>query len=320
MLSSPPRRAMQETGAGTTEAGGVRVAAEAPYRRAIVVANPIAGRGQGRSAALELEQGLKSLGAATELYLTVGRGDAWHWLRSRRRDADLVVAIGGDGTVREVLGGLVDPDVPVGILPLGTANVLAAELGLPRDVHRAIEIFARKRTTPIDVATVNGVLCYLVMGVGFDGHTVREIEARRSGPITRLVYGPAILRALRRYDEPRLEVEIDGERVDGGPFGLVLASNIRRYGGFMRLSPKGRIDDGRFEVYLFRGASPARLMGHLVRGVAGRLVGKSCLVVPARRLRVTSEQPVPVQVDGDSAGETPVDLVVSNVQYKIIVP
>lgn len=311
---------MEGHGTSTAALEGVRVGSEAPYRRAIVVANPIAGRGQGRSAALELEEGLKSLGAATEVYLTVGRGDAWHWLRARRRDPDLVVAIGGDGTVREVLSGLVDPDVPVGILPLGTANVLATELGLPRDVHRAIEIFARKRSTQIDVATVNGRLCFLVMGVGFDGHAVRELEARRSGPITKFVYGPAILRALRRYAEPHLEVEIDGERVEGGPFGLVLASNIRRYGGFLPLSHEGRIDDGCFEVYMFRGASPARLVGHVVRGVAGRLVGKSCLALPARRLRVASPTPVPVQVDGDSAGETPVDLVVSTTQYKVIVP
>ncbi len=303
---------------GIAEEDGI--ADGAPYRRAIVVANPIAGRGKGGAAARELAEGLKSLGAATDVHLTEGRGDAWHFLRSLERDVDLVVAVGGDGTVGEVLNGLVDPEVPVGILPLGTANVLAAELSLPRDVHRALEIFAAGRTTAIDVAHVNATLSFLVVGVGYDAIAVRDVESRRDGPITKLTYALAVLRALSGYREPRLEVEIDGEPVEGGPFGLVLASNITNYGGFLKLSPEGRLDDGRFDVYLFRGASPVRLVGHAVRGVLGRLIGKSCLVRPARSLRVTSDEPVPVQVDGDSAGETPIDLVVSDVQYKILVP
>jgi diacylglycerol kinase (ATP) len=307
---------------GAVSSGATRLDRDAPYRRAIVVANPVAGRGKGRAAALELEEGLKRMGASTGVYLTEGRGDAWHFLRSMEEDVDLVVAVGGDGTIGEILHGLVDPEVPVGILPLGTGNILAAELGLPRDVHRALEIFERKKTARIDVATVNGNLrSFLVVGVGFDGYAVREVAARRTGPISKLSYLPAALRALGDYREPSLEVEIDGEPVEGGPFGLVLASNINHYGGFMRLSPEGRPDDGRFEVYLFRGGSPFRLAGHAARGVFGRLLGKSCLVRPARRLRVTSEEPVPVQVDGDAAGETPVHLEVEHdVQYRILVP
>lgn len=302
------------------DAEPMRLQADAPFRRALVVANPIAGRGKGGAAAEELARGLRKLGATTEIHLTAGRGDAWHWLRSADRKADLVVAVGGDGTVGEVLHGLVDTEVPVGILPLGTANVLAAELHLPRDVDRALEIIARKRAATIDVATVNGMLSFLVMGVGFDGRAVHEVAARRRGPITKLAYATAVVRALAGYREPRLEAEIDGEPVEGGPFGLVLCSNITHYGGFMRLSPEGRLDDGRFDVYLFRSATPFGLVGHAVRGVLGRLIGEACLVRSARHLRVTSDAPVPVQVDGDPAGETPVELEVGDRQYRILVP
>lgn len=320
-MQHPRSDGARSNGAGPHEDDRARrVLSEAPFRRAVVVANPIAGRGKGRSAAEELGEGLRALGAETEVFLTSGRDDAWHFLRSHEGEVDLVVAIGGDGTVREVLNGLVDPDVPVGILPLGTANVLAAELGLPRDVHRALEVFARGRVVPIDVATVGGKLAFMVMGVGFDGLAVREVEAHRKGPITKLVYGPAILRALRGYTPPELEVEVDGERVPGGPFGLVLVSNLARYGGFMRLSPRSRMDDGRFEVYLLRGGSPLALAGHALRGVAGRLEGKRCVVRQARSVRVTAKRPAPVQVDGDYAGETPIELSVSDLQYRVLVP
>jgi YegS/Rv2252/BmrU family lipid kinase len=299
--------------------GASPVHADAPFRRALVVANPIAGRGQGASVACELSEGLKRLGARTQVYLTTGPGDAWHWLRSEGAGADLVVAVGGDGTLREVLDGLVDPEVPVGLVPMGTANALAAELDLPRDVHHALEVFARKRTTPLDVATVNGTLSFLVTGVGFDGRCVREVDARRNGPITKLAYGPAVLRALRGYRAPELSVEIDGERLDE-TFGLVLASNITHYGGFLRLAGEGRLDDGHFEVYLFRGVSAVGLAAHALRGVLGRLVGRSCEVRRAKRLRVSSDEPVPFQVDGDYGGETPVELTVSETQYRLLLP
>src|SRR5688572_12857720 len=88
------------------------------FRRALVVANPIAGRGRARAAARELAIGLEQLGVASELYFTTARGDARLWLRARARDHDLVVAVGGDGTVSEVLDGLVDRSVPIAILPM----------------------------------------------------------------------------------------------------------------------------------------------------------------------------------------------------------
>jgi diacylglycerol kinase (ATP) len=266
-----------------------------------------------------MAEGLRSLGASTRVHLTRGRGDAWHWLRASPSECDLVVAIGGDGTLREVLAGLVDPETPVGILPLGTANALATELDLPRDVHRALEIIAGRRVARLDAATVNGSLSILVTGVGFDARVVHELEARRSGPITMLSYGPAVARALRGYRSPRLEVELDGARLEG-TFGLVLASNVNHYARFMRLDPSGRLDDGQFEVFLFRGTSPVGLMRHALRGMIGRLAGRSCESRAARNLRVTSEEPVPYQVDGDYAGETPVELTLSGLQFRILVP
>jgi YegS/Rv2252/BmrU family lipid kinase len=299
--------------------GAAPVRTDVPYRRALIVANPIAGNGKGASVAGELGEALKRLGASTRVHVTRAAGDAWHWLRSEGAGADLVVAVGGDGTLREVLGGLVDPEVPVGVLPMGTANALAAELGLPRDVDRALEVLARGRTTRLDVATVNDSLSFLVTGVGFDARTVREVEARRDGPITKLAYGPAVLRALRGYRPPSLSVEIDG-RARSERFGLVLASNIGHYGGFLRLASGSRLDDGRFDVYLFPEAGAAGLAAHALRGMLGRLVGRSCEMVPARRLRVTSDDPVPFQVDGDYGGVTPVELSVSDTQYRVLIP
>jgi len=290
-----------------------------PYRRALVVANPVSGRGRGAKAAQEVAEGLKRAGVPAELLLTARRGDAFTRLRCLEPDTDLVVSVGGDGTLREVLEGLVDPETPVLPIPFGTANVLAVELGLPRDVHHALEILRRKKLARLDVARVNDHLSFLVTGVGFDGMLVRELERRRSGAISRWHYLGALARLAPRYRPPRLTVTIDGERVPG-EHGLVLVSNFGRYAGLLRLSPEARIDDGRLEVYLFPTGRWTELLAAFARGLVGHLPAGAVRLAIARRVTVSSADPVPYQVDGDTGGETPVEIEVAPNQYRLVVP
>lgn len=297
-----------------------RAAAPRPrFARALVVANPVAGRGQGEQLAAEVARGLARAGTAVEVHLTRTRGDGRARVRCLGPETGLVVSIGGDGTLREVLDGLVDPAVPVAVLPGGTANVLALDLDLPRHVDGLLELVECGRVQAIDVADVDGHLSFLVTGVGFDGRVARELESRRSGPITKLAYLPAIFAALRGYRAPRLEVEIDGRRMDG-TFGLVLVSNIVHYGGFLKLAG-GRIDDGRWQVYLFRDASLAGLARAGLRGSLASLPGgPSCTMHAARAVRVLCDEPVPVQIDGDARGTTPIELTVRSRQHHLLVP
>lgn len=302
---------------GSTGAEGTLFAG--PYRKALVIANPVSGRGLGAKAARELELGLVERGTAAELFLTGARGDAFTRLRCLDQETDLVVAVGGDGTLREVLEGLVDPELPVALLPFGTANVLAGALGLPRDVHLALEIIARGNVTPLDVAHVNGKLSFLVTGVGIDAMAVRDVERRRKGAITKWTYFEAVARTLPRYKPPHLTVELDGEKLDH-EVGFVLVSNTINYGGVMNLAADTKLDDGLFEVYLFPKGTRLELFGALVRGLVSHLPGGKIRMERARRVRITSETPVPYQIDGDLGGETPVEIEVAENQYRIVVP
>jgi len=289
-------------------------------RRAIVVSNPISGRGQGAKAAAEIHEGLTRAGIASELHATKGRGDAYARLRSLGTELDLVVSVGGDGTLREVFEGLVDPATPVGVLPYGTANVLAAELGMPRDVHHALEILLAGRTSAIDVSLVNGRLSFLATGVGVDALAVADVEARRRGPIAKWSYLQAFLNVLPRYRRPELRVEIDGEPL-AGTFGFVLVGNLRHYAGFVKLDRGARFDDGRLEVYLFPQGSRLELVRCLLRGVVSQLSGGVVRLERASRsVRIDADEPVPCQVDGDAAGTTPVELVLAPNQYRVVVP
>ena len=292
----------------------------APYRRALVVANPIAGQGRARKAAEALATGLRGLGVENEVHFTSGRGDATARARELRPDADLVVSVGGDGTLGELLAGLGDRDVPVAVLAAGTANVLALDLALSRDVAGVLATIAGGKTARIDTARVNGErLSFLVTSVGLDAMVVKEVEARRHGPITKRTYVGAAWRSLRRYRPPRLAVEVDGRALEGS-FAEVIVSNVVNYAGFPVLSKDRRLDDGLYEVYLFRKGSRASLFAAGLRAITRGLPGGSCTLVRARKVRIASETPVPCQVDGDAFGETPVEIAVHPVQSRLVVP
>jgi diacylglycerol kinase (ATP) len=293
--------------------------AAAPFRSALIVANPTAGRGRAAKAARELARGLDALGVAAEVHLTRGRGDGRERVRALTPGTDLVIAIGGDGTLREVFDGLADPATPVALLPMGTANVLSIQLRLPRDVDGLLEVVRGRRLQRIDVAEVEGGLSFLVTGIGFDGRVVRELEARRKGAISKLSYLPAALRAVRGYRPPELTVEVDGERLPG-TFGLVLVSNIIHYGGLLKLR-NAALDDGHFEVFLFRKASLPALALVALRGILSSIQdGRGCTVLPARHVRVASPEPVPYQVDGDYRGTTPIEVRLTGRRHVLLVP
>ena len=289
------------------------------YRRALAVVDPTAGRGRGLQAARELVEGLRRREVPADLFAIETPGQAFTHLRSLTRPTDLVVAVGGDNTLREVFDGLVDPETHVGVLPFGASNVLATEFGYPRDVHHALEILARKKVTAIDVSHVNGHLSFLVTGVGFDAMAVREAERRRQGQITKLDYVDALARTLRRYHPPHLRVELDGRSLPG-EYGFVLVSNSIGYAGLIHLAEDARIDDGLFEVFLFPTGRLGELMKFFVRRVFHRPPGRAVAMHRARHVLVTSEAEVPYQVDGALGGTTPVEIEIAPNQYRLVIP
>ncbi|QDU85908.1 Diacylglycerol kinase [Planctomycetes bacterium Pla163] len=290
-----------------------------PYRRALVVANPIAGRGRAAAAARELTDGFTRCGLESEVHLTTARRDGWDRVHSMPDDVDLVVAVGGDGTLREILSGLVGRDVAVAQLPMGTANVLAKDARLPLDVDGLIELVRSGSTSILDTAEVNGELTFLCVGVGFDGACVAEVERRRKGPITKLDYVTAGLRVLASYRQPRLQLEVDGAPIDGD-FGFVLVSNVREYGAVFGLSSLCRRDDQRAEVYAVRNASRFGLARMATTAILRELPGKAAEFWQAGHVRVRAADDVAWQIDGDLGGHGSVDYAFGGQRFRLVSP
>ena len=284
-------------------------------RRILIIANPIAGGGRGRAAAERLSAAIAQRGGVVETFFTGARGEA----RARAAAAgtaastaagpaagaerfDVLAVVGGDGTVNEVLNGITDFDAMLGVLPMGTANVLAGELRLPRQPEPAAALLLEGRPTAVAFGLANGRRFLLFAGAGIDGAIVDRLEQVRRGRLGKHRWAGPILHVLRRWPRADLWVTADdGART--GPFRQVLVTRVRNYGGVFRL-PAGSLAAGTLQVIGFRQRRRAAWALVALRGMLGRLrPGRDVECVTARRVRVDGD--APFQVDGDFGGRTP---------------
>ena len=268
-----------------------------PARRLLIIFNPAAGLRRRQ----RLEAVLQRLhGHACEVTLqeTTGPGDAERFaaaVDAARYDA-LVVA-GGDGTVNEAINGLGDARLPFAILPLGTANVLAAEIGLALDPDSVAAAIAHGRPRPITLGAANGRRFILMAGVGFDAHVVATVSTPVKRWLGKGAYALAMLRQLWAYDFPRYEVAVDGATHRAGS---VLIANARFYAGRFVAAPAADLQSPTFEVCLFERTGRCAALGYALALFTGRLPGlASYRMLTAERIQIQGRPGEPVQADGD---------------------
>ena len=271
-------------------------------KRIKLIANPISG-GDSRPRITKAIRFLEEAGAQVDLYCTGKRGDASdEAARLNAADFDLVIAAGGDGTLNEVANGLVGRGLPLAFLPLGTANVMALEMGLPSTVEGACGVALHGAVKPVTLAEIDGRFFLMMAGVGFDAAAVRAVSSRLKRYTGKFAYQVAGLRALISFRSPALQLQTaEGETLQA--YHLII-SNIRLYGGRFMLAPTGGLDQpgltaclveksGRLAVLVFW--LRILLRGHFIGDV--RRIESSAFKI--------SGIGIPVQIDGDDYGDTP---------------
>ncbi|MCW0234663.1 MAG: diacylglycerol kinase family lipid kinase [Ferrovibrio sp.] len=292
-------------------------------RRLLVIYNPTAGAGQlGRRKRARLEAYLDLLedsGCAVEFRPTTKRGDAEAFAAegvSERYDA--VVAAGGDGTIGEVANGLPQLSAPLGIFPLGTANVLAMEIGLPLDPPSVMQAVLHGPQAQIWPGFVNDRLFTIMAGVGFDAHVVADLPPQLKRWLGKGAYVVESLRQLAAYKVPRYRVSIDGKEYDCAS---AVVAKGHFYGGKFVCAPHARLDDPAFEICLFRmggriGALRATVA--LTLGLLQKL--PEIELVRGREVTISGADGEPVQADGDIAARLPASVRIGSRAIPLIVP
>jgi diacylglycerol kinase (ATP) len=223
-----------------------------------------------------------------------------------RERYDLVVAVGGDGTVSSIAHGLLGTNTPLGIVPMGTYNNIARSLGIPASLDDAVEVLLHGQPWRIDSATVNGTPFMEVAGVGLDARLFPVAEKIKSGLWSAL---PEALQTLGTYRPRKLRIEFsDGSHVTTRPL-LAMVSNMPFFGVGFAIAPTARPDSGQLVLSVFEDMTKLQLLGYFRAVANGGQVEEPRIVTyqgSSFRIMTASRPPIPVQADGQVVGETPV--------------
>ncbi|MGC1205225.1 MAG: diacylglycerol kinase family protein, partial [Flavobacteriaceae bacterium] len=164
------------------------------------------------------------------------------------QQADIIIACGGDGTINEVASTLVDTNIPLGIIPVGSGNGLASNLGIPKNIRKALHIIKNRKISKIDVGCVNYKYFFSNTGFGFDANVIENYEASQRR--TLFCYIKASLKSFREYHKRKeIAININGDSEVVNPF-LIFISNSNELGYNFSLTPKASLQDGLLDVVI----------------------------------------------------------------------
>ncbi len=287
-------------------------------RQVLVIYNPVAGLRNRRRFRATLRH-LAVAGCVVAVLETNAKGEAESLARAALdEEFDAIVAAGGDGTINEVANALAGSGKVMGVLPLGTLNVLAAEIGLPTDPRRIAQIIVAGRPRKIHLGRAGERRFSIAAGVGFDAQVAARIKPFAKRHFGRLAYVMRSALELIRYRPSRYSVEIDGQ-----PFvaASVVLANGHYYAGRLAYAPEARLDDPRLHVCLF--ARPGRW--NVVRYRLALLMGRlpklpDVQVLPAHTVEITGYAGEPVHADGEIVTQLPARFDVAREELAILAP
>ena len=276
----------------------------------LVIGNPGAGSYSRRRLEEAVER-LSSTGTHVEVFLTRTKGDAeTEAKRIARRNLAAIVVAGGDGTINDVANGLAMSPVAVGILPMGSVNLLSREIGISKDVGRASRQIMEGREHPIVLGRIssengNTVRYFLLMAdIGYGGRTVAELNNRLKCLSSRTAFVVSGTKNLLKKPSPLLTFTVDGTPYEGYH---AIIGKCSRYGGNFRVTPHASIFKNELHVCIFQ--SGRRLdLAKYVMGVATGRHHTFQDVVSLKCRQIVVEGSTHIQVDGNYLGKTPVKI------------
>lgn len=266
---------------------------------------------------------IHSAGMEWELEITNTFGDGARIAsKAVAEGASIVAACGGDGTVMDVAAGLLGSDVPLALLPSGTGNVVSKEFNIPQDLTAAVNLMVNPETEkrPFDLGLAGNTIFLLRLGVGLEAEIVRKSDREAKDRLGMLAYGAAILQSWGNTPPAQYQLTLDGEKIEIEGLAVMVANAGALGVPGLSLPPHVRVDDGLLDVFVIRRTD---LMGvaAVVQAVTGAVAKPA--EIPhwhAREISITADPPQGIEADGESLGDTPVQVKVLPSALHVLVP
>lgn len=279
-------------------------------KRARIIYNPTSGREIFKKHLPDVLAKLERAGYETSCHATTGPGDATEAARTAvERRYDLVIAAGGDGTFNEVVNGLAEQEYrpKLGLIPVGTTNDFARALHIPRDILAATDIIVDGQSIPIDIGRMNDKYFINIAGGGRLTELTYEVPIKLKTMLGQLAYyikGIEMLPSLKPYN---LHLEYDGKLYEGEVM-LFLIALTNSVGGFEKLAPDASINDGYFTLLILKKTNLAEFVRLTTLALRGEHIkDPNVIYTKANYIKVTSEDEVLINLDGELGGKTPAE-------------
>jgi YegS/Rv2252/BmrU family lipid kinase len=287
----------------------------------VIIANPISGGGRAYQSIRNHIQQWPDPRWEIEILTTRGPEHAGLLAEELLQSPpDLLGICGGDGTVNEVASRVPHPPFPVALLPAGTANVVARELGIPLNPVRALQIALMQSVRSVDLGELGaGMRRFLfVAGIGFDAFVVKSVNPGLKRKLGMAAYAAAILNCLRSYSFPEFQVAIGSLTYTATS---CLVCNARGYGGGLLFCPDADMSDGVLDILVLEGRRRLDLARFLLNAWFGKAESGAWIHrLKARALRIEGGLDVPVQADGELTGRLPLEITLIPSAFPLVIP
>lgn len=292
-------------------------------KKARIIYNPTAGRESFKRELSTVLQKLEVAGYEASAHATTDEGDATKAaIYAVEQQFDLVVAVGGDGTINEVINGIAGQSFrpKLGIIPAGTTNDFARALDIPRDINKATDLIVANYSAFLDIGKVNDQYFMNIAGGGELTELSYEVPSKLKAMIGQLAYYIKGIEMLPFLKPTKTKIEYDGTVIEEEIM-LFLVANTNSVGGFEKLAPDAEFDDGYFDLLILKKTNLAefiRIASLAIRGA--HLEDKNIIFTKAKHIKVTPEENMQLNIDGEFGGMLPGEFINLKQHIEFFVP